>query len=117
LATAGVAALAVAAAAMGGVPIFPTKSISVSGFGKVLAGANNVPLYTWSKERDHKVHCTGACARAWPPLIVPASAMAMVHPNVNGVMGKFGIIHRPGGKVQLTLNGMPLYSYVGDGPG
>jgi predicted lipoprotein with Yx(FWY)xxD motif len=114
---AALAALAAAATAAAGVPTFPARSIQVHGFGAVLAGANRVPLYTWNKERDHKVHCTGACAKAWPPLIVPKNAMAMVHPHVRGIAGTFGIVHRPDGKAQLTLNGRPLYSYEGDGPG
>jgi predicted lipoprotein with Yx(FWY)xxD motif len=111
------AALALAAVAGAAVPTFPAKTIKVKGFGTVLAGANRVPLYTWDKERDHKVHCTGACAKAWPPLVVPANEMAMVHPHVAGVAGKFAIIHRPDGKAQLTLNGKPLYSFSGDAPG
>ena len=117
LVAAGVAALAATATAAGGVPSFPARTISVQGFGHVLAGANRVPLYTWSRERDRKVHCVGACAKAWPPLVVPANEMAMVHPHVRGVAGTFGIVHRPDGKAQLTLNGRPLYSYVGDAPG
>ena len=86
-------------------------------FGAIIATKGHLALYTWKKESDKKVHCTGACAKAWPPLIVPANEMAMVHPHVSGVMGTFGVIHRPDGKAQLTLNRKPLYSFSGDAPG
>ena len=110
LAAAGLVALALTATAGAGVPTFPAQTISVSGFGKVLAGANRVPLYTWSKERDHKVHCTGACAKAWPPYVVKSRPRAGT-----GVAGAhLGTIRRPGGRLQVTYFGHPLYYYVGD---
>ena len=53
--------------------------------------------------------CTGACATAWPPLAPPVKAPAGVH-----LPGPLGLITRPNGVKQVTLNGYPLYFYAGD---
>jgi predicted lipoprotein with Yx(FWY)xxD motif len=83
-------------------------------FGAILATKGHLALYTWKKESDKKVHCTGACAQAWPPLTVARGAMVAKH--VAGAMGTFGEIMRPDGRTQVTLDGKPLYTYHGDSP-
>jgi predicted lipoprotein with Yx(FWY)xxD motif len=94
----------------------PVTKIRVSSFGSVLATTKRQALYYWNVEkRDFKVHCTGACAQAWPPLIVrSASAVRRV---VAGITGTFGTIRRPDGKLQVTRNKLPLYTYAHEGPG
>jgi predicted lipoprotein with Yx(FWY)xxD motif len=81
-------------------------------FGAIIATKGHLALYTWKKESDKKVHCTGACAQAWPPLTVAQGAMVAKH--VAGVMGTFGEIMRADGRTQVTLDGKPLYTYHGD---
>jgi predicted lipoprotein with Yx(FWY)xxD motif len=54
-----------------------------------------------------KSNCNGSCAQIWPPAQGPATAGP-------GVTGKLGTIKRPGGTVQATYNGHPLYTYIGD---
>ena len=112
-------ALAVAAAAVLGTQALaapadanPVVKVNAPKFGAILATRGHLALYTWNKEKDKKVHCTGACASAWPPLVVPAHTMVAKH--VSGVMGTFGTIVRPDGKTQVTWNGRPLYTYHGD---
>jgi predicted lipoprotein with Yx(FWY)xxD motif len=83
-------------------------------FGAILATKGHLALYTWKKESDKKVHCTGTCAQAWPPLTVAQGTMVVKH--VAGVMGTFGEIMRADGRTQLTLDGKPLYTYHGDSP-
>jgi predicted lipoprotein with Yx(FWY)xxD motif len=83
-------------------------------FGAILATKGHLALYTWKKESDKKVHCTGACAQAWPPLTVAHATMVVKH--VAGVMGTFGEIMRADGRTQVTLDGKPLYTYHGDSP-
>jgi hypothetical protein len=34
-----------------------------------------------------------------------------------GFKGVFGTIRRPGGRLQLTYNRLPLYTYAHEGPG
>lgn len=52
--------------------------------------------------------CTGQCARNWPA--VPGDGSA----EVEGVTGEVGSITGVDGQSQLTLEGWPLYYYVGD---
>jgi len=83
-------------------------------FGAIIATKGHLALYTWKKESDKKVHCTGACAKTWPPLTVAHGTMVAKH--VAGVMGTFGEIMRTDGRTQVTLDGRPLYTFHGDTP-
>ena len=79
--------------------------------GPVLADNHGLTLYYYSADKRHsgKSACTGTCATAWPPLAAPVKAPAGVR-----LPGKLGVITRPGGFKQVTLNGYPLYFYIGD---
>jgi predicted lipoprotein with Yx(FWY)xxD motif len=83
-------------------------------FGAVLATPKKQALYTWNAEKDFKIHCTGSCARLWPPLVVRSRAAVPV--RVAGIKGRFGTIRRPDGRLQVTFNQRPVYTYVHEGP-
>jgi len=83
---------------------------SVSGVGTVLANSAGLTLYHNTKENGSRIVCTGGCASFWPPVLVTGSV-----PQDTGMIGgTFGTIMRPDGSTQLTINGMPLYTYSGD---
>jgi predicted lipoprotein with Yx(FWY)xxD motif len=83
---------------------------SVSGIGTVLANGAGLTLYHNTKETGTKIVCTGGCASFWPPVLATGSL-----PQDTGMIkGTFGTIMRPEGTTQLTINGMPLYTYSGD---
>lgn len=109
-------ALAIASAPMAGTRA-PVRSLNVAGIGRVLARSDRQALYYWNVEKKvgGKVRCTGACAALWPPLLVKSRAAVPTH--VAGVKGTFGVIRRPGGKLQVTYNRLPVYAYVHEGPG
>ena len=88
------AALAVDPAAMSMGPGSPVITIRAAKFGNILATRGHLALYTWKQEPAGKVRCTGACAKAWPPLLVMKGEMIEKH--VAGIMGTFGEIRRPG---------------------
>jgi len=90
----------------------PVVKIKTANLGVVLATKKKLGLYTWDQEQDFKVHCTGACLRQWPPVLLMKGEQvkAMVH----GIMGEFGTITRPNGTTQLTWNRQPVYTYSGD---
>jgi predicted lipoprotein with Yx(FWY)xxD motif len=70
-------------------------------------------LYTFALDTGTKSACTGECAAAWPPLLVPKGAK--LSNLVHGVKAsKLGEIRRPNGKFQLTYDGKPLYRFAGD---
>ena len=117
LTAAALAALAFAPAPMAGSNAAPVKKLRAAGFGLVLARADRQALYYWQVEKKAggKVRCTGACAALWPPLIVRSRTAVPAH--LTGIKGTFGVIRRPGGKLQVTYNRLPLYTYVHEGPG
>jgi predicted lipoprotein with Yx(FWY)xxD motif len=85
--------------------------VSHTRVGPVLASSRGLTLYYYSADKRHsgKSACTGTCATAWPPVAAPVKAPAGVR-----LPGKLGVITRPGGLRQVTLNGYPLYFYIGD---
>lgn len=92
----------------------PVIEIMQEQFGHVLATPSKHALYTWNREKDLRVHCTGACAKQWPPVTVKAGVTVARH--YRGIMATVGTIRRPDGTRQLTINRRPVYTYVGDGP-
>ena len=78
--------------------------------GRVLTTAGKQAIYVWNKEPKGKVRCIGACAKAWPPVIVKAGVVVPMH--VKGIMGEFGTVRRSGGARQLTFNRRALYTYA-----
>jgi predicted lipoprotein with Yx(FWY)xxD motif len=79
--------------------------------GTVLANSGGLTLYYYTEDKPDsgKSVCTGGCATAWPPLAAPVKAPAGVR-----LPGRLGVITRPNGLRQVTLNGYPLYFYAGD---
>ena len=109
-------AVAIAPAALAGMPheVMPVKVVKSKEFGPVVANGKGIALYTWNREKDGQVRCTGTCAKQWPPLLVTKGDRVVEH--VKGVMGTLGMTTRPDGHVQVTLNRRPLYTYSGDTP-
>ena len=113
---AALAALFLAPAAMSA-PAAPVTKIRAAGFGSVLARSDRQALYYWQVEKraGGKVRCVGSCAAFWPPLLVRSAAA--VPRRVPGIRGTFGVVRRPNGRLQVTHNGLPVYTYVHEGPG
>lgn len=85
-------------------------------FGNILATRGHKALYYWNVEKraGGKIRCTGACAKAWPPLIVRSAAA--VPRRLPGIVGTFGVIRRPDGRLQVTFRGLAIYTYAHEGP-
>ena len=81
-----------------------------SRFGRVLFDQRGFVLYGFTADSSRASRCAGACAKAWPPLLVKSAAKAL-----KGVdRSKLGTVTRRGGARQVTYAGHPLYYYVGD---
>ena len=77
----------------------------------VLTDDEGYTLYWFGPDSATKSACQGSCARSW----LPVTGLATWGP---GVTGTFGAIVRPGGALQATYNGHPLYTTTADtGPG
>ncbi len=78
--------------------------------GKVLVGANGRTLYVFAADSPGKSTCTGACARAWPPVLATAKTLG----HSADVKAKLSVIKRSDGRTQLAINGLPAYTFSGD---
>jgi predicted lipoprotein with Yx(FWY)xxD motif len=73
----------------------------------VLTNSKGFTLYSFAPDTPTTSKCYGSCAAYWPPVIGTAAAGA-------GLPGKTTTIKRTDGSLQLTYNGHPLYTYIGD---
>jgi predicted lipoprotein with Yx(FWY)xxD motif len=69
----------------------------------VLTNTAGFTLYWFAPDTATWSACDARCARRWPPVTGPATAG-------QGVAGAIGTITRPGGSVQATYDGHPLYT-------
>jgi predicted lipoprotein with Yx(FWY)xxD motif len=92
----------------------PAIEMKTSNLGKVIATPARLGIYYWTVEKKAggKIKCTGSCAAQWPPVYVNAA----VPKHIAGVMATLGTITR-GSKLQLTVNGLPAYTFSGDKAG
>ena len=113
---AAVAAAAVPAAALAARAdtMAPVIVIKAGTLGKVLATPKHLGLYTWDTEKKAggKVKCVASCATVWPPVIVAAGEKIPAH--LKGVMEMLGTVKRPDGRTQLTVGGLPAYTFQKD---
>ena len=116
-----VAALTAAAALAGcttgapgnGGPAYELRTSPVGGVGTVLVDGLGYTVYLFEPDHRSASTCYGSCAQAWPPLVLPDGVSApKAGPGVHG--GLLGTRPRQGGAVQVTYDGWPLYTWVGD---
>lgn len=77
----------------------------------MLVDSEGHTLYAFSKDSGETSTCEGACAKAWPPLLVEHGEP---EPSNGAAAARLGTITRPDGTRQVTYSGHPLYSYGGD---
>jgi len=91
------------------------RTIMDKSLGEVLTTPKRQAIYVWRSERKGTIRCTGACAKAWPPVLVKNGVRVQMH--YAGIKGDFGTIRRPDGSRQLTLDRRALYTYAHEKPG
>ena len=80
--------------------------------GKIVVDSQGNTLYMFEKDKQNgnASTCSGACSQVWPPYTANGSPKAQ-----NGASASMlGTIKRSDGTTQVTYNGWPLYTYVGD---
>lgn len=113
VALAALAALAVvvtgalaAPAASGGAKV----AVASTGLGRILVNSQGRTLYLFEKDTHGRSTCTGQCAQFWPPLVTTGKPRAGT-----GALAKLlGTVRRPDGRLQVTYNHHPLYSFAKD---
>ena len=73
----------------------------------VLTNGKGFTLYSFAPDTPTTSKCYGSCAAYWPPVTGSSAAGS-------GLPGKTGTIKRTDGSLQLTYDGHPLYTYIGD---
>jgi predicted lipoprotein with Yx(FWY)xxD motif len=73
----------------------------------ILTNAKGFTLYSFAPDTPATSKCYGSCAVYWPPVTGTAAAG-------QGLPGRVGTIRRTDGSHQITYNGHPLYTYIGD---
>ena len=78
----------------------------------LLTNAQGMTLYYFLPDTATTSACTGGCASYWPPYLATST------PQSNSSLpGKLTLLKGANGQ-QVTYNGHPLYTYIGDkGPG
>jgi predicted lipoprotein with Yx(FWY)xxD motif len=90
----------------------PLKSANIPDYAGVLENSSSHSLYLLSTEKGSKLHCTGACASIWIPLVVRTSVKKVT--AASAVKGKIGFVKRTSSSKQVTFNTYPVYTYTGD---
>ena len=99
-----------------GLPRWGVRSRTVSGLGPVLEDGAGYTLYVYVPDNQGPSKCYEACARAWPPLVLPKGvAVAVGGAGVKASL--LGTSRRRDGDLQVTYNHWPLYTYVDDARG
>lgn len=106
--TASSAAAAPTTNASSSASVVKTASNSTLGT-TILVDAKGLTSYRLSGEQNGKWICTStACLGVWHPLTVRTGGAP------KGSLGSLGTVKRPGGIAQVTISGMPLYTFAGD---
>ena len=116
-----VAAAAVAALAAAGVALHPAAtdaaqskgavvSTAKTSLGRILVTSNGRTLYLFEKDRNGKSVCSGQCAVFWPPLITSGKPIVTGGARASLI----GTTRRADGRLQVTYNHHPLYTFVKD---
>jgi predicted lipoprotein with Yx(FWY)xxD motif len=87
-----------------------TIGVADGDLGKILVDSQGRTLYLFRKDSGTKSTCFDACAVNWPPLRVNGRPTEGSGAN----QALVGTTSRPGGELQVTYNGHPLYLFEGD---
>lgn len=79
--------------------------------GTIVVNGQGMTAYVFDKDTANSgtSTCAGPCIALWPAITSTTAS-----PHVSGVTGKVATIALPNGTRQVTLNGLPLYTYTPD---
>ena len=82
-----------------------------SDLGEIVVDAEGMTVYVFDRDTagSGASACTDACLANWPAVTADDDA-----PAVDGIDGEVGTIERDDGTLQVTLDGLPLYTYAAD---
>jgi predicted lipoprotein with Yx(FWY)xxD motif len=88
----------------------PSVSTASTSLGRIVVNSGGRTLYMFGKDKRDKSACAGMCAEFWPPLIAGGKPRA-----TGGARASLlGTTKRADGRMQVTYNRHPLYTFVKD---
>src|SRR5262249_23925396 len=102
------ATVALLAVSLSSVSEFANPGVGVatsSQAGNILVDDRGMTLYRYTPDLPNVSTCYGACATAWPPVVVDGIP-SVQDPTLNAGLG---LAQRDDGTQQLTFKGSPLY--------
>ena len=88
----------------------PIVSTAKTSLGRILVNSRGHTLYLLGSDPKGKSTCSGMCAKFWPPLIAAEKPRVAAGAKASLV----GRIKRSDGRMQVTYNHHPLYTFVKD---
>ena len=93
-------------------PLVSTATAMVAGKSEtILVDGKGMTLYYYLPDKGGQVTCTGQCAVAWPPLMLPSG---QAKPTGTGLSSALDAVNSPAGGKQVTYNRWPLYGWQKD---
>jgi predicted lipoprotein with Yx(FWY)xxD motif len=80
-------------------------------FGDILVSGSGATLYRYDADKPNMPTCTGSCATAWPPLLLPVGTTSV---KAGAGLSGVGSVMLSDGRSQVTYNQMPLYTFASD---
>jgi predicted lipoprotein with Yx(FWY)xxD motif len=85
-------------------------STAKTSLGRIIVNSNGRTLYLFAKDSNGKSACSGQCATFWPPLITSGKPGVTAGASASLI----GTTKRADGRLQVTYNHHPLYTFVKD---
>ena len=83
----------------------PLTEFEIADGRDVVATKEGRVAYTFDVDDVNESSCYDDCAKAWPPILIQ---------DASALKSPMGTTTRKDGTLQLTLEGQPLYFFVGD---
>jgi len=85
--------------------------VATGAMGSYITGEDGKTLYVFTADSANKSTCTDTCATNWPAFTLDAGESVKAGDGVTGALTTFA---RADGKMQVAINGLPLYYFAKD---
>lgn len=89
----------------------PDAAIASGKLGQIIVDGKGMTAYVWDKDTANSgvSACTGTCATLWSAITTTSAT-----PTVTGITGTVATITGVSGGKQITINGLPIYTFTKD---
>ena len=89
----------------------PDAATATGKLGQIIVDGKGMTAYVWDKDTANSgvSACSGPCADLWPAITTTSAP-----PTVTGITGTVATITGVKGGKQITINGLPIYTFTKD---